>query len=259
MKSKIGYLVLSISAALFLSILGVTEGMTKDENQDLSFAAKTNKEIFTLGEPVRVEFVLTNEGATPVKVPEQGVESGSLKIYIANQDREYKEYFASGWGREMGNAVTLEPGKSHSYYATILWNGKPNVSHLNENAAKQVLAGKITTEYALPTPGVYFIKGVSSISSNENEAGFKPVKVVFNDPTGIELEVWNQIKGNQEIALLMQTGGFNTDKAEIKQQLIEQVEQILLQHPNSVYSSYLRPNLEKYKADEARRNKLYKN
>lgn len=167
MKNKMNYL-LSISVILFFIILGVAASITrgKVENQDLSFTVKTNKDNFILGEPIQVEFVVTNDGNKPMSIPKQGVESGSLKIYIAGEEAEYKEYFGSGWGRKMGTTLTLDPGKSHSYYAIILWNGEPNISHLNENAAKQVLAGKITTKYALPVPGVYFIKGVSSISSS---------------------------------------------------------------------------------------------
>lgn len=226
---------------------------------NLLFAVRTDKEAVTLGEPIRLEWVLTNNGTEPLRVPAQGVESGSLKIYIAGEDGEYKEYLGSGWGRKRGTSVTLEPGQSQSYFATILWNGKPNVSHLNGAAASQVLAGKITTEYALPKPGVYFIKGVSSISQGNSELGFKPTRIVVNQPTGDDLEVWNQIKGNGEIALLMQDGTFYTDKDEVKQQLTDQVEQIVVRYPQSVYSSYLKTNLEKYKAHEAQRNEFYKN
>ncbi len=60
-------------------------------------------------------------------------------------------------------------------------------------------------------------------------------------------------KGNKEIAYLMQKGGFDTGKEAEKERLTNQVEQIIVQYPNSIYSSYFKPNLEKYKADEIRR------
>ncbi|MEP6849543.1 MAG: hypothetical protein ABI999_11855 [Acidobacteriota bacterium] len=256
---KKSYLIVFVFVVLAIGTLGVIGISSRPvTTRDLSFAVRTDKEAFTLGEPIQIEWVLTNNGTEAIRVPAQGVESGSLKIYIAGEDGEYKEYFGSGWGRKRGTAVTLEPGKSQSYFATILWNGKPDVSHLNETAAIQVLAGKITTEYALPKPGVYFIKGVSSISQGNSEYGFKPTRIVVNQPTGDDLEVWNQIKGNGEIALLMQDGTFYTDKDETKRQLTDQVEQIATRYPQSIYSSYLKTNLEKYKAHEAQRNEFYK-
>lgn len=261
MKNKISYaaplVVVVLSSAFFLMSFGSTITSGKLEGKDLSFAVTLKKNTFTLGEPIQVEFVLRNTGSEPVKVPGQGVESGSLKIFIAGETGDYKEYFGSGWGRRMGTATTLHPGKTQSYYATILWNGKPNVSHLNERAAEQVLAGKITTEYALPDPGVYFIKGVSSISSTPGEGVFEPIRVVIDEPKGDDLEVWNKIKGDREIAYLLQKAAFDTGKEERKQELIAKVEQILVLHPYSVYSTYLGPNLKKYKEDEAKRNRTF--
>lgn len=200
MKTKLVYAALGITAAISLSILRSTVGMagTKALVQDISFASKATKASFNLGEPVQLEFVVTNKGSNPVKVPLEGVESGSLTIHIANEGGEYKRYFGSGWGREKGIAVTLEPGKSHSYHATILWNGKPRVSHLNDETASRVLSGRIATEYAFPGAGTYLIKGVSSISGKENKLGFKPLKIVVSDPVGVDLEVWNRIKGNRD-------------------------------------------------------------
>jgi hypothetical protein len=258
MKNKMIYAVLVASVVISLSILRSTDGMTNKYaiNQNLSFAVRTDKTNFTLGEPIKVEFVLTNQGSTSVKVPNEGVESGSLKIYVANEGGEYKRYFASGWGRETGTAITLQPGKSQSYYATILWNGKSKLIHFSEDEMKEALRGRISTEYALPLPGVYFLKGVSSISSGRDEVGFEPLKIIVKEPTGDDLEVWNKIKGNREIALLMQKGSFDTSNSAEKQSLIGLVEQIIVEHPNSVYTSYLRPNLEKYKIAEARRQEM---
>lgn len=262
-NKKIIYIVMSVFIALLLCVSWTLVGFTqnKTENADLSFKGKANKETFVLGEPITVEFEFTNTGESPVLIGAQGVEVGSLKIFIArSQDGEYKEYFGSGWGRKRGKEILLAPKQSHKYKeVAILWNGKPNVSHLNEDAAKRILAGKITTEYALPEPGVYFIKGLSYIGENATPIESEPIQIVVNQPVGDDLEVWNQIKGNKEIAYLMQKGGFDTGKEAEKERLTNQVEQIIVQYPNSIYSSYFKPNLEKYKADEARRNEFYKN
>ncbi|MGH9820086.1 MAG: hypothetical protein ACRD43_07930, partial [Pyrinomonadaceae bacterium] len=156
--------------------------------------------------------------------------------------------------------VTLQPGQSLKYSeTTILWNGVPNVSHLNETAAKSVLAGKITTQYAFPDPGTYYIKGVSYIGDEGKTMESDPIKITIKEPVGDDLAVWNEIKGNKEIAFLMEDGSFDTGKDEEKQQLTDQVEQTFTKYPQSIYSGYLKTNLEKYKAHETQRNEFYKN
>jgi hypothetical protein len=263
MKSKkINHIALSVLTALLLcvswSVVGFTNSQT--ETQGLSFKAKVGKESYVLGEPIQVEFVFSNEGSTPLAIFGGGVETGALKVFIASsQDGEYKEYFASGWGRKHGVEISIEPKQSYKYQATILWNGKPNVSHLNENAAREVLKGKITTEYALPAPGVYFIKGVSYVSENAKKIESEPAQIVINEPVGDDLKVWNRIKGNREIAQLLQKDSFDTGKDEEKIKLIEEVEEIIQKHPNSLYSDYLKPSLEKSKIHEKKRNEFYKN
>lgn len=260
-SKRISYVAISIFIALFsgvfLSAIGLT--INNEKIQGLSFKAKANKEVYVLGEPIKVDFEFINQSDNSMIIPSRGVEVGSLKVFIADQGGEYKEYFASGWGRLRGARKTLEPKQSHKYEATILWNGVPRVSHLNESAAKRVLEGKITTEYALPEPGAYFIKGVSTFGENMTKIESEPVQVVINEPVGDDLKVWNRIKGNREIAYLLQKDSFDTDKDEEKTKLIREVEQIVQTYPNSVYSDYLKPKLEKFKANEERRSGFYKN
>lgn len=263
MKSKkVNYIGLGIFMALLLcvpmSVVRITKSQT--EKQDLTFKTKTDKETYALGEPVKVEFEFFNQGRTPAIISSRGVETGALKVFIANsQDGEYKEYFASGWGRKHGLEINLQPKQSHKYQASVLWNGKPNVSHLNESAAKEFLKGKITTEYALAEPGVYFVKGVTFVGKGRVEVESEPAQIVINEPVGDDLKVWNRIKGNREIAYLLQKDSFDTDKDEEKTKLIREVEQIVQTYPNSVYSGYLKPSLEKFKAKEEKQNEFYKN
>ena len=101
MKSKrMNYIAISVFIVLLCGSFGSIVGyMTnKVETQGLSFKAKANKKVYVLGEPVKVEFEFFNEEKNSVLIPAGGVEVGNLKVFIANQDGEYKEYFASGWG-----------------------------------------------------------------------------------------------------------------------------------------------------------------
>lgn len=256
------YVVTSIIAALLLGVFWSMVGFSqaKTETADLSFKGNVEKETFVLGEPIAVGFEIYNKGKTSISVHRGGVETGFLKVFIAGQDGEYKLYDGYGWGRILGRMFNLPPGESQKYKeATILYQGKIEVSHLNERAAEEKLKGKITTEYALPEPGVYFIKGLSYFGEKATPIESEPIKVVIKEPVGEDLEVWNQIKGNAEIALLMQNDGFNTGKEAEKESLINQVEQIIEKYPTSIYSGYLKPNLAVYKAKEAKKNEFYKN
>jgi hypothetical protein len=259
MKSKtMSYVAIGIFIVLSSLVYWTAIGFTNDkaEIQGLSFKAKANKETYALGEPVKVEFEFSNEGEKPIIIFSGGVETGSLKVLIAGKDKEFKEYFASGWGRKRGYKINLEPKQAQKYEAVILWNGKPNVSHLNEDAAKRVLEGKVTTEYAFPEPGVYLIKAVSYVGENATQVESKPAQIIINEPVGDDLQVWNQIKGNREIAYLLQKGEFQTSEDEEKTGLLAEVEQLVQKYPNSIYSGYLRQNLEKFQANEERRKRF---
>lgn len=251
------YVAIGIFAALLLSVSWAIVGFTQTRtaNTDLALKAKTNKEAFVLGEPITVEFEISNNGESSAMVHGGGVETGFLKVFIAGQDGKYKQYFGYGWGLRMSRMLNLAPGTSHKYNdAAILWNGKINVSGLSERAAKEKLQGKITTDYALPEPGVYFIKGITYIGENATPIESEPVQIVVDEPVGDDLQVWNQIKGNREIALLMQVGEFDTSMNEEKENLAREIGQIIVQYPNSIYANYFKPNLEKYKANEEIRN-----
>lgn len=247
---------ISFLLAFFLAsfYLTVKTGSIETEIRELSFSTKMDKNAFVLGEPVEVEFILFNNDTEPVFVPFAGVEVGSLKVFIAENDGEFKEYFGLDWGVHRGSRVILQPNETREYTATLLWNGTPNVSHLSQATAKQVLKGKITTEYALPEPGVYRIKGLSYVGENATPIESEEAKVVVTAPEGDDLTVWNQIKGNREIAILMQTGEFYSSKDEEKN--VSEVEQIILQYPNSVYSKYLKPNLDKFKENREKRREF---
>lgn len=251
-NEKVKFIAIGCLSLLSLCIYLAAISVHADSNEhELSFKAKSNSETFVVGEPIEIEFEFFNSTNNAVIIPSGGVETGSLKVFVAKQNDEFKEYFAYDWGRKKGTRKALEPNQSYGYKATLLWNGMPNVSHLSQEAAKQVLKGKITTEYALPEPGVYLIKGVSYIGENATPIESEEVEVVVNAPEGDDLTVWNQIKGKRDIAILMQTGDFANSKDEDKN--ISEVEHIILQYPNSIYSKYLKPNLEKFKENKAKR------
>lgn len=250
--------------AVLLSVYCVGQGESVDSrltlNDGLVLQGVTKQPTYVLGEPVRIQISFANNGQTKRLVPSEGVEAGSLKIFVANKENgEYKEYRTAGWGTERGRPLDLEPGAKHHYpEATILWNGKPKLNHFSDVELNEALRGRIATKYAFQEPGVYFIKGRSFVGENFQPVESEPIRIEILKPGGPDLAVWIRIKGNMEIAYLMQRSSFNTEDPSKKHDLISEIEQILSDYPNSVYSSYLRPNLEKFKADEVRRKEMLK-
>ena len=258
MKSK----VIAISVVAVLVWCGVwatahSAGIENSQGIDgLVLEGSINQAAYVLGEPVRARFQFVNESGSAVSVPSRGVEVGSLKILISEKvDGEYKEYVGAGWGTLRGRPVELKPGSTHAYSeVSILWNGKPNLPNFSEEELKQALRGRLATEYAFDKPGIYWLKGLSFAGKSLDPIESRAIPIEIKEPMGEDAAVWRRIKGNREIAYLIQQAAFDTDVGSKKQALIEDVEQIIVEHPGSVYSKYLQPNLDKFKAAELRRN-----
>lgn len=248
-----------VAGSLITILLGLSLTLAKFSNNSnevhgLVLQGKTNKNVYILGEPVTLNFKFINEGKSPQTIYSGGVMVGNLKIFIENADGQFREYFASGWGRERAYELTINPNAEFDYPdAVVLWNGKPNVSHLNRAAAEQVTAGKILTEYGFQNSGIYFVKGLSYVGNSGEQIESTPLQIVVNEPVGDDLVVWQKIEGNRDIALLMQTGNFGTSDSAIAEKLVSDVENLITEFPNSTYTSYLKPNLELFKANEQRR------
>lgn len=260
--------ILAVAILLLTSLLtAIFASSNLAQSGKVSFQIKIDKNNISLGEIVNLEFEFTNDGEAAVQIPSGGVMTGNIEVFIAKKGESYRKYFRSDWGRKNERVATLLPNQKHktdSTNATILWNGKPNYSHLNPDAAKRAdkQDNKILTDYAFPDAGKYLVKATSCLIDEVKGCSTfiesKPIEIIVNQPIGEDLEVWNQIKGNRRIAMLMQNSSFSTGK-DTEEQLTKQVEQILEKYPNSVYSSYLKPNLEKARAREAKRDEFYKN
>lgn len=234
------------------------------------FKVEADKNTISLGEIVNLEFEFSNLGETAVQIPDGGVMAGNIEVFIAKKGESYRKYFRSDWGRLDGevNVITLAPNRSHKIddtSATIFWNGKPNYSHLNSDAAKRadMQDNRILTDYAFPDAGMYSVKATACLIDEKKGCSIplesKPIEIKVNEPVGNDLKVWNRIKGNREIALLTQNNSFSTGKEDEKTKLSAQVEQIVIDYPNSIYSAYLKRSLEEFKMREAKRNEFYKN
>lgn len=267
MKRK--HLTMSIVIALSTVNLLAAILVTGDSGRsaDVILRVTPDKNRILLGEPLNLGFEFFNEGPNDVRIPKGGVMTGNIEIFVSRKGEGFRKYFRSDWGRKSEQVMTLAMNEKYEVenaMATVLWNGKPDYSHLNPEAAKRIKEkdNRLLTDYAFPSAGTYLVKATSCLMTESNECSIPiesvPVEIEVSEPVGEDLEVWNQIRGNREIAMLIQKGLFTSDKDVDKKQNILVVEQIIQRFPNSVYSSYLKTNLEKSRVTETKRNEFYK-
>lgn len=211
---------------------------------------QTDKKSYLPGEVVTLVFKLSNTSEETISVPRAvSVEQRYIRVFVADESREYREYIGPGWGNAeiMGNGlVEIAPGGSIEYTATILYNHRVETSHLSELAAAQASKGRLTTTYALPQPGTYFIKAAVYDINFENKVESKPVKVKIEEPEGADREIWNKIKDDGNYALFLQTGSLVEKPTGPKTINIEaSLKEIEEQHPTSRYAVGIRSAVSK--------------
>ena len=116
-----------------------------EASNEISLTISSPKNTFQLGEVIPVKVQITNRTSNTIQLKGVGI-----KIAF-KENEDYKLYAPKGPDFTVDGADTLisiNPRESFIVTKTILWNGKPDVSHLNSDVAKKYLEGKILTDYA---------------------------------------------------------------------------------------------------------------
>ena len=250
---------MTIVSLLGLIVIGYSRVFVS-ASSNLGLQIASSEEPYKLGEPVPIELRISNQGSDIIYLSEDSVER--IEIQISSDDRIYKKYSGPGLSFTLDGAgpmFKISPNGDLKRQKTILFNFVSHVSHLNVDAAKPVLEGRILTDYALPKSGTYFIKAVLEIKDGKPmKVESEPVKVVISDPVGEDLEVWNKIKDSGDIAYLIQEGDIliPSYKAEEQKKFQQEVEGIIRDYPNSFYAQSLQSSLDKFRASEAKRQEF---
>ena len=196
MKNKILYSFVGVLVAFALITIwsqGVNAFKQLKNDLPLRLEVSSEKQTYVTGEMVKLNFELTNEGDKAIRLPYRpDVSTGYLDVWIAFDGQEFNRYNNTTWGRMERSGPTLQPGQSFKSQAAVLWNSKPDISHLRPDVAK----GKIMTDYAFPKAGVYLVKAIASIPDANSDAILakiesEPIQIVVNEPVGDDLKVWN--------------------------------------------------------------------
>ena len=245
------------SLVLLLGISGAkTFGSANLDEQNLGVRISPLKNSYVQGEVVALDVEISNNGQSDVFLKGSNVESGFVKIFIAGEDQKFKQYSHSAWIRDRRGDF-IKPGQTIKSQATLLWNFKPQVSHLNEDAARNASEGLILTDYAFNKPGTYVVKAVLIIpGETQIRIESEPVQIVIEAPTGEDLKVWNLIKDNGEIAYFIQEGAVRSPKPEEQEKVQKEIEQLTSSYPNGLLASQIRQSLDKFRVSDAKRKEF---
>ena len=232
-----------------VSFQSISVQETASAKDGLQIEISSSKDNYLLGETVFLDFEVKNNSSTDIRVKGVDLDSNYVSIYIAFEGKAFKKYTHSRikegkwWMLKAGQIVTSRSG--------ILWNFSPAKTSANLNDLEET---HILTDYTFPEPGVYLIKAVWGIPSNENpiKVESKPIQILINEPVGDELKVWNKIKNRDDIAYFIQESDFKTSKPEEREKLLKEIEEITAKYPNSLLGNQIKQSLGKFSENEER-------
>lgn len=247
MKFKYRYIIF-IAFGLFCSLGLARFGFMQNElhTNKLKLVVSSSKTTYLLGEVVPFSIELTNGSGGEVII-ENTVDPvyGSLKFYVSNESKSINyEYMNPKWGiREVNSFVEMKENEKITNSKNVLSKLKSNteVEYFFQKAGVYNLRVSYQIRYARETKPVL-------IESN-------PIQITIEEPVGEDLEVWNKIKDNGDIAYFLQEGEFNIPSYKMKERekLRQEVEQLLIAHPNSFYAKPFKQSLEKFQVIEEKR------
>jgi hypothetical protein len=227
---------------------------TKPKELDVTLKLIADKDSYLKGELVNLKLELTNNGAKTIEF----IQPHENRISVAKEGETYKLHDGSPKDCGSYDFEPLTPNQSWSMtMLPFLWNGKPTYSNLAGNTKsiedfdKQT---RVVTEYVFQDATTYnasvSVKFKDSEKLNGAVIRSEPAKINIKEPEGEDFEVWKQIEGNNGIAFLMQKReDFKIADDKKHAALIREVEQIIINHPNSTYAKYLKQGIDKYKTN----------
>ena len=219
--------------------------MQVSSNSKLKLSLSFPKETYKLGEPISPLFELKNGSNKPVIVLDKfGVETGFLKVFATKNNTDFIGFGNSRWGvLDSASKTYILPNESKRTTAGILW----------------YVDSQGLPAFRLKEPGTYYFKSRYSVLFEGEKLRIdlesEPVQITIEEPIGEDLQVWNKIKDNGNFAYFIQEGDLQIPdyKPEERTKFLQQVEQILTDHPNSFYAESLRQSLTKFRASETKR------
>lgn len=265
-------LILFVTALILVGSIAFSKSGTSSE---VELRLLVPGKAFTLGEIVPYEILLKNRGTSRVYVPADVIQEIAIEVSTGST-KQFKRYVGPGRDFSVDGVrpgLEILPQDSQKIRGTIFWNRTPDLSHLNQDRASELVRERILENLVFTEAGEYWIKARMEVrqDSFQNDPGdaqparvisleSAPVKIVVNKLTGPDLEVWNRIRDNTDIAFFIQEGDLlvPAHKAEARSNLRREIEWIIDEYPKSTIVKQMKSNLRKLDLMEEKMRKAEK-
>ena len=201
-----------IRAMLAVALVSSTAGPVLGaplEDRGLALTLRSSKPTYALGELVSLKIEVSNQTEQTVSLSTAtDVWTGAVRVFIADEGGEFKEYRGPGWGLKdaVGAAqIEIPPGGSFETTATVLYNHRPETGHLSEVYASEINGKRLGTEYAFARPGAYRLKAALQTEGDTVESG--ALELDIREPQGVDRSIWKALREEPELGYFIQSGG----------------------------------------------------
>jgi hypothetical protein len=238
-----------LAVLFFFGLVELDKAQGQQVN-DLQLSLKSEKTTYFLGQPIPLLIELDNLSGNPIILPDTfDPFYGSLKFSVHDYDRNVNfEYMNPNWGiLETSGLVRIGANEKLENRVQLLSRVKPDKSPAYFFQSEGTYDLRVSYQIQLPGGAATQVESRS-------------IKIKLVKPVGENLKVWEKIKDNPEIGYFMQQSDFTIPfyRSKDRLRLQDEVEQLILTYPDSLYSDYLRSNLEKYRPSEEKRQFLRK-
>jgi hypothetical protein len=241
-----------LAVALVSSTAGPLIGAPLEDGAGgLTLTLRSSKPSYALGELVSLNIKVSNQtGHTVSLSTATDVWTGAVRVFIASEGGDFKEYLGPGWGlKDVVRAARVEisPGGSFETAATVLYNHRPETGHLSEMYASEIRGKRVGTEYAFAQPGTHRMKAVLQTEGGTVESGV--LEIHIREPQGVDRSIWEVLREDSELGYFIQSGGPNGPPETPRSRHLEAtLERLAGSFPEAGQAEGIRAGLAEYRA-----------
>lgn len=244
-----------VASIIFIGmlILGISTlaAVHSRPEERLELTITSTKDVYLLGETLSFSFELRNNDKNKlVLLDEFGIRTGTLRVVVSENERDFVGFADPGWGfLDTTQKTHMSPNSSKGASGAVLWiRDKDNAPRFRLNEA-----------------GIYYFRALytARIEGEKDAVNLrsKVIKVTVVEPQGDDLDVWNIIKDKGQIAYFLKEGDVPPDlqfDVQKSTRFLEEVQQIIDKHPKSFYSNHLQKSIQMYQINESNRRESLK-
>ncbi|MBW3600962.1 MAG: hypothetical protein KY475_27315 [Planctomycetes bacterium] len=217
------YLFVSFGWAVSTSIGAMLEA---GPPTDVRVQIASPKEVYQLGEPVRLNVTVTTTQRTPIRFIE--VFNHEIEVYLSDNGERFRRW-RSGLYPVLDverKTETLTGGQPSDYNVRVLYDAQRE------------------SRLAFEKPGRYWLRAEFPLAENEppyhkSNVDSNTIRIRIQEPQGEDAEVWRRIREDESFLVLLQTGSSHKDT-------VLEAAALLKSRPDTAYDSAIRRALKQY-------------